>query len=240
MWDPDLLLDVVRNDLLRFKVNLHFCVNFDTGYPRGLLVDPTTGKRFVNELAGRKERADAIISIGSPVLLICDSVAAPYAIFGLSRALSTRVVQTFECLDELAETYQINTSALKETIKRYNDHIIALKEETLSTEITNDKRIGEDPDFGRQITIKSLPIEHPPYYTMRVWPKIHYCCGGVATDDFGRVLDEKLSPMIQNLYAVGEVTGGTHGIDRLGGCSLAECLVFGRRIGQTLIKSRFM
>ena len=65
----------------------------------------------------------------------------------------------------------------------------------------------------------------------RVTPAVHYCQGGLATDAAARVLDASGAP-VPRLYAAGEVSGGLHGANRLGGNSLAECLVFGRIAGQ--------
>lgn len=59
----------------------------------------------------------------------------------------------------------------------------------------------------------------------QVTPVAHYCCGGIVTDEYGRV------PGFPGLSAAGEITGGIHGSNRLAGCSLLDCVVFGRRAG---------
>ena len=71
------------------------------------------------------------------------------------------------------------------------------------------------------------------FYVGMVTPVLHYCMGGLAIDVGGHVLDEN-GHEIPGLYAAGEVTGGVHGMNRLGGNSLLECTVYGRRIGQQL------
>lgn len=60
-------------------------------------------------------------------------------------------------------------------------------------------------------------------------PVQHYCMGGVQTDEWGRT-------NIPGLYACGEVTGGLHGANRLGGGSLTESLVFGRRTRKVAVQ----
>ena len=54
--------------------------------------------------------------------------------------------------------------------------------------------------------------------------------GGLKVDEHGRSLN-KNGEVIEGLYAIGEVTGGLHGVNRLGGNSLTECVVFGRVVG---------
>jgi succinate dehydrogenase/fumarate reductase flavoprotein subunit len=67
-------------------------------------------------------------------------------------------------------------------------------------------------------------------YTGQVTPVIHFTMGGVVIDEHGRVIGAEGTP-IDGLWAAGEVTGGVHGQNRLGGSSLLECVVFGRIAG---------
>lgn len=72
------------------------------------------------------------------------------------------------------------------------------------------------------------------WYVGEVTPVVHYTMGGIKVDAAGRVLKHDGSP-VPHLFAVGEVTGGVHGENRLGGNSLLECTVFGRIIGGSSI-----
>lgn len=74
------------------------------------------------------------------------------------------------------------------------------------------------------------------YYWGVVTPVVHFTMGGVETTAQGHVID-KTGHVIPNLYAAGEVTGGVHGANRLGGSSLLECVVFGRIIAESLVKN---
>merc|ERR1719390_397740 len=65
------------------------------------------------------------------------------------------------------------------------------------------------------------------FYVAIITPVIHYCMGGLAIDDKSRVLNMK-NQAIPGLYAAGEIAGGVHGNNRLGGNSLLDCVVFGR------------
>lgn len=95
-------------------------------------------------------------------------------------------------------------------------------------------------DFGKT-SFRGFPTEamnldqweQQTFFVGTVTPVLHYCMGGVAIDTEGQVLNAEGNPII-GLYAAGEVTGGVHGKNRLGGNSLLECAVFGRKIGQSL------
>ena len=65
------------------------------------------------------------------------------------------------------------------------------------------------------------------YMVVRLGPKVHYCQGGVEINVKAEVVDSSSGRAIPGLYAAGEVTGGIHGVSRLGSCSIPECLVMG-------------
>ncbi|MEF9995557.1 MAG: FAD-binding protein, partial [Burkholderiaceae bacterium] len=75
-----------------------------------------------------------------------------------------------------------------------------------------------------------------PYYSLRLSPKLHYCMGGVAITPRAEAIDARTCKPIPGLYAAGEVTGGTHGMDRLGGCSSIDGLVFGQIAGRNVAR----
>jgi hypothetical protein len=75
--------------------------------------------------------------------------------------------------------------------------------------------------------IQGSQVATEPFYVAIITPVIHYCMGGLEIDSRSRVLDSKSVP-IPGLYAAGEVAGGVHGNNRLGGNSLLDCVVFGR------------
>jgi succinate dehydrogenase/fumarate reductase flavoprotein subunit len=73
-----------------------------------------------------------------------------------------------------------------------------------------------------------------PYYSMMIAPKTHYSLGGLVTNTDTQVLNTD-GQIIPGLFAVGEITGLTHGANRLGSCSVTECLVMGRIAGRNSI-----
>merc|ERR1711937_667975 len=78
-----------------------------------------------------------------------------------------------------------------------------------------------------------VPTE--PFYVAIITPVIHYCMGGLAIDVDSQCLDAS-EKKIPGLYAAGEVAGGVHGNNRLGGNSLLDCVVFGRVAGRHCVQ----
>lgn len=116
---------------------------------------------------------------------------------------------------DLAVTFQMPVSAIKKTIQDYNDTIDQ----------------GKPDPFGKPVPSSTLKISSPPFYAIRLWPKVHFTPGGISINRQTQVLDIDQKP-ISGLYAAGEVTGGVHGSTRLGNCALTECIVFGRIAGK--------
>jgi fumarate reductase flavoprotein subunit len=79
-------------------------------------------------------------------------------------------------------------------------------------------------------------IKTPKFYAIGVQPGIHYTMGGLKIDEQTRVIDKDGKP-IPGLYAAGEVTGGVHGANRLGGNSISETITFGRIAGASTAKA---
>lgn len=185
------------------------------GFLYGIIVHPDTGKRFVNEQADRNVLGDAILNVGRPSVCISDHAAVAHSGWDIGRALERRVVRTFDTLEGLARHYGLQADALSKTVTKFNDAVAA----------------GVDGEYGRPILHDSMPIEEPPFYAMRLWPKVHYTMGGLQINQEARVMDLDHRPIL-GLYAAGEVTGGVHGACRLGSCAITDCLVFGRIAGR--------
>ena len=184
-------------------------------FPYGIMVNPETGNRFVNELADRKIRADAILNIGQPCIGIADQEGIAASGQPIEHCLRKGIVKKFNQIDEIADNYRIPRSALKNTIEKFNDSV----------------RQCCDEDFNKPILANAQPLKHPPYFCIRLWPKVHHTMGGVLINSKAQVLNSSLQP-IKGFYAAGEVSGGIHGACRLGSCAITDCLVFGRIAGK--------
>lgn len=184
-------------------------------YPYGILIDPATGQRIVNEWGDRRTRSDAILKAGHICVGIVDSKGAEKAAESLNRSLNRGYVKAFESLKGLASAFAMPEGQLERTVAHYNHEI-------------NEK--GKDP-FGKPLAHGAQPLVRSPYYAIRLWPKVHYTPGGVGINSKAEVLDLNNRP-IHRLFAAGEVCGGIHGGSRLGSCALTESIVFGRIAGK--------
>merc|ERR1711862_654078 len=82
----------------------------------------------------------------------------------------------------------------------------------------------------------NLPMDvNDAFHVAIVTPVIHYCMGGLKINDGAQCMDQK-DKVIGGLYGAGEVAGGIHGSNRLGGNSLLDCVVFGRVSGRSAAK----
>ena len=128
-----------------------------------------------------------------------------------------------DTLDELAALMNVDAENLKATIAEYNEYCIGGAKE------------GQADQFGR--TLFGAPIDTAPFYAGARVPTVHHTMGGVRIDTLCRVYNEN-GEIIENLYAAGEVTGGIHGTNRLGGNALTDTVVFGRIAGESAALSK--
>ncbi|KAF4647507.1 hypothetical protein FOL46_004151, partial [Perkinsus olseni] len=91
--------------------------------------------------------------------------------------------------------------------------------------------------FGKKF-FKNYDFQMNDHYNVAiVTPLVHYCMGGLKIDTTGRVISKETKKPIRGLYAAGEVMGGVHGNNRLGGNSLLDCVVYGRITGKDACKT---
>lgn len=191
----------------------------------GIAVDVRTGKRFMNELADRKTRADAEFKIlrEDPKAYPITFADTKMAFKDLSEEIISKgmaggkVVGECASLDEIASKYGVPADALKETVKKYNEGVRAKKDE-----------------FGKQESALSEINEAGPFYVIRLSPKPHHTMGGLKINAKAEVISSKTNKPIPGLYAAGEITGGTHGASRLGTVAITDCIVFGMIAGENL------
>ena len=198
----------------------------------GILID-SHGKRFCNELGTRAYVTDKMLSYNAHFAASKEwDKSAPIPTFSLVLAsaaakngnkhvefyLFKGLLQKFEGLRALADWMGCDMEVLQETFASYSQSAA----------------VGKD-EFGK-VSFHGLPshdLDKEVFYAGIVTPVLHYCMGGISIDTKGNVLNEDGKP-IEGLHAAGEVTGGVHGNNRLGGNSLLECTVFGTIVGQKL------
>jgi len=198
----------------------HFCERLVGSAP---MINPKTGKRFFKETGNRKERADAIIALGGPVLIFSDEPTAVRQVYGesLHKGVESGSVKKYATLEEVAKAYEMPLAPFLEEVAKWNSYVMQKK----------------DPDFGCMIFPEATPVKTAPFYVARLWPKVHHTMGGLAINKEAQVISLDLKPL-PGLYAAGEVTGAVHGAVRLGGVALADCCVFGRIAGRNAAKEK--
>ena len=170
------------------------------------------GKRFIDEVGTRDVVSAAeIAQTGSYSWLVVDQAMADASsvIQGYIKKGYTVTGATYE---ELGKAMGVDAAAFAETMEKWNGYVEA----------------KNDPDFGR--TSFANPLNTAPYYAVKVTAGVHHTMGGLKINANTEVLNEK-GEVIPGLFAAGEVTGGVHGANRLGGNAVADFTVFGRIAG---------
>ena len=178
----------------------------------GAILINEEGQRFIDEVGTRDVVSAAeIAQTGSYSWLVVDQamVDASSVIQGYIKKGYTVTGATYE---ELGKAMGVDAAAFAETMEKWNGYVEA----------------KNDPDFGR--TSFANPLNTAPYYAVKVTAGVHHTMGGLKINANTEVLNEK-GEVIPGLFAAGEVTGGVHGANRLGGNAVADFTVFGRIAG---------
>ena len=180
----------------------------------GAILVNANGERFIDEVGTRDVVSAAeIAQPGSYSWLIVDQamVDASSVIQGYIKKGYTKTGATYE---ELAKELDVDPATFANTMETWNGYVEA----------------KNDPDFGR--TSSANPLNNGPYYAIKVTAGVHHTMGGVTINSATEVLKED-GTVIPGLFAAGEVTGGVHGANRLGGTAVADFVVFGRIAGES-------
>lgn len=179
----------------------------------GAILVNQQGKRFYNELETRDNVSAAITKLPeSNAYLIFDNALAERA-KQVEFYQEQGVVVEGETIEALAEKIAMDPTTLKNTVDTWNKSV-----ETKS-----------DTEFNRE-TAMDYNISKGPFYAIQIAPGIHHTMGGVKINTKTEVLT-KDGAAIKGLYAAGELTGGIHGQNRIGGNAVADIMVFGRQAG---------
>ncbi|MCW5592893.1 MAG: flavocytochrome c [Burkholderiales bacterium] len=179
----------------------------------GAILVNRDGKRFVNEVTTRDKASAAVLAQkGRTAFLVFDegvkgsmSMMEGYFHLGLVREATT--------LEALAARCGIDAANLASTVEAYNRY----------------QAQKHDAEFERDDMAR--PIARPSYYAIEVNPGIHFTMGGIRINGRTQVMsrDKRALP---GLYAAGEVTGGVHGANRLGGNAMTALFTFGPIAGR--------
>lgn len=206
------------------KIQIHPTVFQKTGYlvsesirGEGAILVNKEGNRFFNEMDTRDKVSAAELKQDGKYA---------YAIFGegtkdkvkaVDQYISKNMVVEADNVEELAKKLDIKPEELNATVTKWNKAVA-------------DKK---DSEFGR--TTGMTNDISGKVYAIKVAPGIHHTMAGVKINTQTQVLKEDGQP-IKGLYAAGEVTGGLHGGNRIGGNAVADIIIFGRQAGQESAK----
>jgi fumarate reductase flavoprotein subunit len=183
----------------------------------GAILVNREGKRFVNEITTRDKASAAILQQkGQSAFMIFDE--------GIRKSLKQidgyfhlELVREGATPEALAAKIGVPADAFKTTLEAYNQAV----------ETKNDAEFKR-PDMPR-------PVKTPKFYAIEIAPGIHYTMGGLKINGETQVINKEGKP-IPGFFAAGEVTGGVHGNNRLGGNSISETITFGRIAGANAAK----
>ncbi|WP_315460403.1 flavocytochrome c [uncultured Streptococcus sp.] len=188
--------------------------------PANFIMVNTKGKRFVDEYGSRDQLSQAAIDNGGLFYLIADENIKETAYNTSQEKIDAQVeagtLFRADTLEELAEQINIDPTVLVETITNYNSYVDA----------------GHDPEFDKGAF--DLKVEKAPFYATPRKPAVHHTMGGLKIDTKAHVINEN-GQTIKGLFAAGEVAGGLHAGNRLGGNSLTDIFTFGRIATDTAI-----
>ena len=172
----------------------------------------SSGERFVAEDSRRDNLVNATYAQdGGFMWIVCDATKYPADNQEINNTIELGKTLKADSLEELAALMEVEPEHLKAAVEQYNATVEG----------------AEDP-FGLKNYDQKLGT--PPYYAAKRVPTVHHTMGGVKIDTEAHVIGTD-GNVIEGLYAAGEVTGGIHGANRLGGNAVTDIVVFGRIAG---------
>lgn len=180
----------------------------------GAIMINRDGKRFCSEMATRDVMSSAILA---------QKGKTAYLVFDQSVRESLKAIESYynqglltegNTTQELAQKLNIDPTVFTNTIDTYNKFV----------------KSGVDSDFERKNSEMPRQLNKAPFYAVEVGPAIHHTMGGLKINTKTQVIDNS-GNVVPGLFAAGEVTGGVHGANRLGGNAVADIAVFGKIAG---------
>lgn len=187
----------------------------------GLIVD-NQGKRIANELGTRDYVTGRMNEVNKyPYRLILNSAASKEIEWHCKHYVGRGLMKKCSSGADVAKEIGISTNELKSTFDKYNKNA----------------KDGHD-EFGKKF-YHNVPITmNDNFHVAIITPVVHYCMGGIKINEEASIIRDDKSP-IEGLWAAGEVAGGVHAKNRLGGSGLLGCVVYGRVSGASAAKYLF-
>jgi flavocytochrome c len=185
----------------------------------GILLD-ANGKRFVDELQHRDFVTGEMWKNKFPIRLVLNSKSGKEIEWHVKHYMGRGLMRKFDTGADLAKEIGVSAKTLEETFNDYNR----------AAETKNDK-------FKKKFFSNTPYSMNDHFYVALMTPVLHFTMGGVKVNDNAQVCNEQ-GP-IPGLFAAGEVCGGIHGANRLGGSALLTCVVYGRVAGASASRHQY-
>jgi flavocytochrome c len=178
----------------------------------GAILVNRDGLRFVSELQTRDVVSAAELEQAGKTAFLFFDQGVRESLSAIEKYAKGGYLTEADSITELAEKMELDATALEATVMQYNSYVDG----------------GSDPDFDRPDLPRKL--ETGPYYMVEVGPAVHHTMGGLKIDTETRVYTEA-GEWVSGLFAAGEVTGGVHGANRLGGNAMVDITTYGKIAG---------
>ena len=202
------------------EIQIHPTVEQNTSYlisesirGGGAVLVNQRGERFYNEMSTRDKVSAAIIALPEHYAYIVFDEHVRAKNKAADEYIAKGLVTSASSPRELAAALGLDEHAFLATLERYNGFV--------------EKQ--HDDDFGRTTALRA-PINEGPFHAIRIAPGVHHTMGGVTINTRTEVLDAQ-KQVIPGAYAAGEVVGGIHGGNRIGGNAVADIIIFGTLAG---------
>ncbi|KWX73229.1 flavocytochrome c [Paenibacillus jilunlii] len=179
----------------------------------GAILVSSEGKRFTNEMDTRDHVTAAINKLPEKAAILVFDSGVKSRVKAIEQYEKMGFVLTSDSIEGLAKEMNVPADQLQKTMDTWNSAV----------------KNKKDAEFGRTTGMDN-DLSGAPFYAIKIGPGIHYTMGGVKINTNTEVLNKEGQP-ITGLFAAGEVVGGLHGQNRIGGNSVAEIIIFGRQAG---------
>lgn len=180
----------------------------------GAILVNRNGERFINEMTTRDVVSAAELEQEGKTSFLVFDQGVRESLSAIEKYINAGLVTEAATVEELATALGVDAATLATTIETYNGYVAD----------------GADPDFDRPDMPRDLATA--PYYYVEVGPAVHHTMGGIEINTTTEVINQE-GNVVAGLFAAGEVTGGVHGANRLGGNALSDITTFGRIAGQS-------
>lgn len=202
------------------EIQIHPTVEQNTSYlisesirGGGAILVNQQGERFYNEMSTRDKVSAAIIALPEHYAYIVFDEHVRAKNRAADEYIAKGLVTSASSPRELAATLGLGEDAFLATLERYNGFVAK----------------QHDDDFGRTTALRA-PINEGPFHAIRIAPGVHHTMGGVTVNTRTEVLNAG-QQVIPGAFAAGEVVGGIHGGNRIGGNAVADIIIFGTLAG---------